>query len=287
MLQRIMTVLIGVPIVVFCTYSGGLWFFLMVTSLAVISLNEFFNLMKSKGLSPYYTLGNFFTLLFIVFIQMKSFLYLNNLFPWLSTILKDPSWESAFSGILTAAIISIFCAAIFIRRTAMATVNIAITVLGTLYVGWLFSYLVLLRDLTPHGACLFFLMITIWANDTAAYLIGGKFGKKQLSPYISPKKTVVGAVAGFVFALAVAFIFGMLWEKTYLPANWIQYLVLGALIGVFSQLSDLSESLIKRDAGAKDSSRLVPGHGGVLDRMDSFIFAAPVAYYFLVWFIIK
>ena len=272
MLKRILTVLITVPIIIFCTYSGGLWFFLMVTSLAVISLNEFFNLMKTKGLSPYYTLGNFFTLFFIVFIQMT---------------LKHPAWESAFSAILTASIIAVFCTAIFIRRTAMATVNIAITVLGTLYVGWLFSYLVLLRDLTPHGACLFFLMITIWANDTAAYLIGGKFGRKQLSPYISPKKTVVGAIAGFIFALAVAFVFGMLAEKTYIPANWIQYLFLGTLIGIFSQLSDLSESLIKRDAGAKDSSRLVPGHGGVLDRMDSFIFAAPVAYYFLVWFIIK
>lgn len=272
MLQRILTVLIGVPIVVFCTYFGGLWFFFMVTSLAVISLNEFFNLMRSKGLSPYYTLGNLFTLFFIVFIQLT---------------LKHPSWESAFSVILTASIISIFCAAIFIRRTAMATVNIAITLLGTLYVGWLFSYLVLLRDLTPHGACLFFLLLTVWAGDTASYFIGGRFGVKQLSPYISPKKTVVGSAAGFTFALAGAYIFGVLAEGMLVPVNWAHYLILGSLIGVFSQLSDLSESLIKRDAGAKDSSRLVPGHGGILDRMDSFIFTAPIVYYYLTWFILK
>jgi phosphatidate cytidylyltransferase len=169
----------------------------------------------------------------------------------------------------------------------MATANIAITLLGTLYIGWLFSYLVLLRALTPHGAFLFLLMFTVWANDTVAYFFGKKFGRTQLSPYISPKKTVSGAVAGFLAALAVGYVFGMIFEKTFVPVNWPHYLIMGALIGIIGQISDLSESLIKRDAGVKDSSNLVPGHGGVLDRMDSFIFTAPVLYYYLTWFVLK
>jgi phosphatidate cytidylyltransferase len=270
MIARILTVLISVPIIAACTYFGGLWFFFLVAILAAVSLNEFYNLMRSKGLSPYYAIGNFFTLLFIVYIQLA---------------LMHPNWESASSAILTAAVIVTFSAGIFIRRTAMATVNTAITLLGMLYVGWLFSYLVLLRNMTLHGANLFFLLVAVWACDSAAYLFGKTFGKKQLSPYISPSKTVIGSIAGFIFAVGVAYVFGMLVEHARVPGKWMHYLILGAVIGVIAQISDLAESLIKRDAGAKDSSKLVPGHGGILDRMDSFVFTAPVVYYYLVWFV--
>jgi len=272
MLKRMLTILVAVPVIFLCTYFGGIPFFILVTALAIVSLNEFYNLLKSKGLSPYYTIGNLFTLLIIILVQFT---------------LKHPNWEPVSSALLTLAVITNFTAAIFVRRTAMATANIATTLLGMLYVGWLFSYLVLLRALTPHGAYLFFLMITIWAADTVAFLVGTKLGKRQLSPYISPKKTVEGAVIGFIVAVIASFIFGIIKEQSLLPVNYIHYIILGAIIGIFAQISDLSESIIKRDAGVKDSSNLVPGHGGVLDRMDSFIFTAPVVYYYLIWFVIK
>jgi len=272
MIKRILTVFFSIPVIFFLTWFGGFWFFLMVTTLAIISLNEFYNMMKGKGFSPYYTIGNLFTLAIIVFIH---------------NTLKHPNWEPVSSAILTSAVIVTFSVAIVIRRSAMATANIAITLLGTLYIGWLFSYLVLLRALTPHGAFLFLLMFTVWANDTVAYFFGKKFGKRQLSPYISPKKTISGSAAGFLAALAVAYVFGMIFEKALIPSIWPHYLIMGALIGIIGQVSDLSESLIKRDAGVKDSSNLVPGHGGVLDRMDSFIFAAPALYYYLTWFVLK
>jgi len=272
MMERLFTVLVAVPIIFACTYFGGIWFFLLVSVLAAISINEFYNLMKKKGFNPYYTLGNFFSLLIIILIH---------------NTLKHPDWEPVSSAILTAAIISCFCAGIFIRRSAQATANISVTVLGILYVGWLFSYLVLLRALTDNGIFLFFLMFAVWIADTLAYIVGKKIGKRQLSPYISPKKTVEGAIAGFVGAMIAAIAFGMLYENTLIPVNMMHYLLMGALIGVFAQISDISESIIKRDAGVKDSSNIVPGHGGVLDRMDSFIFTAPILYYYITVFFLR
>ncbi|MFA5103917.1 MAG: phosphatidate cytidylyltransferase [Candidatus Margulisiibacteriota bacterium] len=272
MIERLLTVLVSVPVIFACTYFGGLWFFALVAVIATISINELYNLMKKKGFNPYYTLGNLFNLIIITFVY---------------NTIKHPSWEPASTAILTAAVLCCFCAGIFIKRSAHATANISITLLGILYVGWLFSYLVLLRALTPHGEFLFLLMFVVWTADTLAYFIGKQFGKRQLSPYISPKKTIEGAVAGFAGAVIAAVLFGMAYEGTFYPVNIMHYLMIGGFVGIVGQLSDLSESLIKRDAGAKDSSNIIPGHGGVLDRMDSFIFTAPLLYYYITTFFLK
>ena len=151
-----------------------------------------------------------------------------------------------------------------------------------IYVGWFFSYLIFIRGLTEHGGYLFFLMFTIWAMDIAAYLAGRIFGHTPLAPSISPQKTWEGAIAGFVIALIAAVIFS--WTA---QLELGHALILGGLIGVFGQLSDLIESLIKRDAGAKDSSNIIPGHGGVLDRIDSFVLTAPLMYYYVILFVLK
>ncbi len=269
MIERLLTVLVAVPAIFACTYFGGLWFFGLVAVLAAVSINEFYNLMKKKGFNPYYTLGNVFSLAIIIFVH---------------NTIKHPSWEPASAAILTAAVLCCFCAGIFIKRSAQATANISITLLGILYIGWLFSYLVLLRALTPNGEFLFLLMFAVWTADTLAYFAGKFFGRRQLSPYISPKKTIEGAVAGFFGAVIAAVAFGMIYEQTFYPGHILHYLIIGGFVGIAGQLSDLSESLIKRDAGAKDSSNIVPGHGGVLDRMDSFIFTGPLLYYYITVF---
>lgn len=269
MIERLLTALVAVPVIFACTYFGGLWFFALVAVIAVISINEFYNLMKKKGFSPYYTLGNIFSLGIIVFVH---------------NTINHPNWEPASAAILTAAVICCFLAGIFIKRSAHATANISITLLGVLYIGWLFGYLVLLRALTLHGEFLFLLMFAIWTADTLAYFVGKSFGRRQLSPYISPKKTIEGAVAGLAGAVMAAVIFGAAYEQALYPANLAHYIIIGIFVGIVAQLSDLSESLVKRDAGAKDSSNIVPGHGGVLDRMDSFIFTAPLLYYYVIMF---
>jgi phosphatidate cytidylyltransferase len=173
-------------------------------------------------------------------------------------------------------------AGIFLKREKDTIVDVAITILGMIYVGWFLSYLIFIRSLTEHGGYLFFLMFTVWAMDITAYLAGRFLGRTPLFPSISPKKTWEGSLAGFFICLVAAGIFSRTASLEIGHA-----LVLGALIGVFGQISDLIESLIKRDAGVKDSSNIVPGHGGVLDRIDSFVLTAPLMYYYVVWFVLK
>ena len=271
MLARIITMLVCVPIIFASTYFGGLAFLALVLVLALFSINEFYLSMKKKGFDPVFVLGNFFTIFFLV----------------IAYLALKKNWEPAHSAVLTFAVIITLGYGIFLKNKKESTLNIAVTVFGIIYVGWMFSYLMFIRDLTPPTACipgayLYFLMITIWANDIASYIIGIKFGKTKLCPNISPKKTVEGAVAGFIVCLIAAVIFGYL-----IDTQWPYALLLGAIVGVVAQISDLVESLIKRDVGIKDSSLVLPGHGGVLDRMDSFILTAPVMYYYLVWLLQK
>ena len=248
MLPRILTIIVSVPIIVACTYYGGWGFFVLVTALAVLSLNEFYSLMNKKGYSPSYLVGMIATVFFT----------------WFTTYtLKHPHWEPYATGILTTAIIITFAAGIFLKKAQDSTVNASITLLGILYIGWLFSYLILIREMTLHGAYLFFLIIAVWTCDVTAYLVGTFFGRVKLSPYISPKKTVEGAVSGLVVSVIAAAIFSRL-----IGMSLVHGIILGFVIGIVCQISDLVESLIKRDAGVKDSSNIIPGHGGFLDRMD-------------------
>jgi len=266
MVPRILTTIISLPILIACVYFGGVAFLLLVLALALLSINEFYSMMQKKDFHPAYWVGNFFTIFFIVFAYYA---------------LKK-NWEPAHSAILTGAALVTMVSTLFLKRPKDAIVDIAVTLFGMMYIGWFFSYFIFIRSLTERGAYLLFLMGTIWAFDVVAFLFGTAFGKHRLFPSVSPKKSVEGAVAGFIFCLIAAGIFGY-----YAGFDMTHSLILGAIIGVVAQLSDLVESLIKRDAGVKDSSALVPGHGGFLDRMDSFILAAPIFYYYLVWVILR
>jgi len=266
MLPRVLTALVTAPIVVACTYFGGLAFLILILALAVVSINEFYNMMKIRDFNPAYWVGNFFTVFFIVFAYYA---------------LKK-NWEPAHSAILTGAVMITMISVLFLKRPKNAIADIGVTLLGMIYIGWFFSYFLFIRALTDRGAYLLFMMGTIWALDIVAFIFGTAFGKHKLLPSVSPKKSIEGAVAGFVFCLSAAWIFGY-----YAGFDAAHSLILGAVMGVAAQLSDLFESMIKRDAGVKDSSNLVPGHGGVLDRIDSFILAAPVFYYYLVWVLLR
>jgi len=266
MKARMLTILIAVPIIFACTYYGGIPFLLLILLLTLTSINEFYNLMMKKGYFPAYWVGNLIAIFFIVF----------------SHYAVGRHWEPAHSALLTTAVTIAAISGIFLKRQEDTIVDVAVTILGMIYIGWFFSYLIFIRAMTVHGGYLFFLMLTIWANDVVAYLVGRYFGRHKLAPQISPNKTWEGAVAGFLTCVAAAEIFSGI-----AMINGTHALIIGALIGIMAQLSDLVESLIKRDAGVKDSSNIIPGHGGALDRMDSFILTAPLLYYYIVWFVQK
>ncbi|MGB9613146.1 MAG: phosphatidate cytidylyltransferase [Candidatus Margulisiibacteriota bacterium] len=266
MLARTITIVLSVPVICFCIYYGGMPFLLLVLSLALVAVNEFYNMMLKKGYFPAYYVGNVITAFFIVVAY---------------NALKR-NWEPAHSALLTLAAAMAMISGIFLKREKDTIVDIAVTILGMIYVGWFFSYLIFIRSLTEHGGYLFFLVFTIWAMDITAYLVGKYFGKTPLFPSVSPKKTWEGAIAGFLLCLVAALIFS---QTAQLEVG--HALMLGLLIGIFGQVSDLVESLIKRDVGVKDSSQIIPGHGGVLDRIDSFVLPAPLMYYYLVFFVLK
>lgn len=266
LLLRSLTILVAVPIIWGCVFYGGLYFLGMLLLLALFSVNEFYSLMMKKGYYPAFVVGNVITIFFIVF----AYYSLNK------------GWEPAHAAILTIAATIALMAGVFLKREEDTIVDVAVTVLGMIYIGWFFSYFLFIRNLTDHGGYLFFLMFTIWGMDTVAYLVGKKFGKHKMAPNISPNKSWEGAIAGFITCIIAADIF-----SGFAQINGTHAIILGVIICVVAQLSDLVESVIKRDAGVKDASSIVPGHGGVLDRMDSFILTAPLMYYYVVWVILR
>jgi len=153
------------------------------------------------------------------------------------------------------------------------------TIAGILYIGWLLSHLVALRGLEGGRNWVFFVLFVTWASDTTAFFTGRKLGRHKLAPSISPGKTWEGSISGIGAAIAMSILF-FTPTPFQLPLTYWQAIPLSIAVSILGQLGDLTESLLKRNMGVKDSGRLMPGHGGLLDRMDSIIFAGVVVYYF-------
>jgi phosphatidate cytidylyltransferase len=154
---------------------------------------------------------------------------------------------------------------------------------GILYVGWLLSILVSLR-LEAGRNWLYLALFTTFASDSAAYFIGKAFGRHKMAPSISPGKTWEGAVGGVCGAVILSLLFTLA-TPLQLPLSYLQAIILGILISVFGQIGDLAESALKRSGGVKDSGNLMPGHGGLLDRMDSIVFAGAVVYLYYIFLV--
>ena len=185
-----------------------------------------------------------------------------------------------------------FASQIFRNQVNVPFLPVASALTGAVYIGWAFGYhLILLRHLSNSAGkqmgseLILFLLVVIWCGDTAAYIFGKWLGKHKLAPRISPGKTIEGAFACLCFGTL-----GGLGIWLFLPnlretLSLAHTLGLGILLGVISQIGDLSASMIKRNADVKDSGTLIPGHGGLLDRCDSLIFSAPTLYYYFQYFV--
>lgn len=167
-----------------------------------------------------------------------------------------------------------------IREIANAARDVAYAVLGFLYIPLLLMHLVMLHQTTYGWQWLLVIMLIVMTNDSAAYYTGSAFGKHRLYPQVSPKKSIEGALGGLVGSIGGT----MLAKFTFFPQLTLRdALVTAIFIGTLGQAGDLFESLLKRSFGVKDSGNSIPGHGGVLDRLDSIIFAAPAMYYYVVY----
>ena len=180
--------------------------------------------------------------------------------------------------VLTFLVLGFCLIALFrLKEIRQAAGDAALILMGFLYVPLLLSHLVMIRML-PHGVSwLFLIMVIVMAGDSAAYYVGSSFGRTKLYPAVSPKKSVEGALGG----LAGSLIGALISKGLFFPELSVGDCVACALLlGVLGQLGDLFESLVKRSCGVKDSGVIIPGHGGILDRMDSILFAGPAAYYY-------
>lgn len=268
--KRVISALIGIPVLIFTVYHGGLLFLGLVAVLAFLGLNEFYGLVQKKG------------------IVLSKVLFITNGLIFIFLPLTNIPNSFLFDFFLFYVLISTLVTELFKSETKNALLNTSLTFLGVIYVGWLSAHLVYLRNLPGGFFYVILVLLVTWANDTGAYFVGINLGKRKLCPHISPNKTVEGALGGLICSLIAALITG-LWINSLLSVvnfSLGQLLLLGLLISFAAQLGDLAESLFKRDAGLKDSSNLIPGHGGVLDRFDSLLLAVPVVYYYLRVFIL-
>ncbi|MCA9804291.1 MAG: phosphatidate cytidylyltransferase [Cyanobacteria bacterium HKST-UBA02] len=270
---------------------GGLVFPLILGWACYIGGNEFITMAQAKGYKPSVKIVRGMIISFFALTAIPSL-------PGLS--LPPEFAHDHFPILLTVGICISFFRLLFRTESPPASIaDIASTIMGFIYVGWLPSHLVMLRNLSPPGveaianplqqpgfAYVWAGLFIIWATDVFAYYVGKRWGKHKLHPEVSPKKTVEGALGGLMAAVFWATVVVYLADNYLFPSHPFQYKLiqaplLGIVVSLASQLGDLCESLMKRDAGMKDSSNVIPGHGGMLDRGDSMIFGGPIAYYWI------
>lgn len=269
LLPRILTALVGLPLVIAAIYFGGIFFMVFVFAIIMACLYEY-GLVLLKAKKPVSRTG------LIVFGVLMTIAAMAGRLP---DMVDLPSNISGFFIALTLA--GLFLFEMF--RKAPSFERVANTFLGVMLIPWCLAHLVNIRMIEPYGEYFTYIVFfAVWANDSAAYAIGCWLGKHRLKEVVSPKKSWEGAIAGFVVAIAITM---LLWDMFYPNITWQQAFVLGACLSVLAQVSDLAESLFKRNAGVKDSSGILPGHGGVLDRFDAFLLSAPVIYYLVLFMI--
>lgn len=258
--KRVITSLYAIPLLIILIWFDKPlpWFTLFIALWGALAAFEFYRMVAGSKAPPLTYFGIIWTLLFIL----------------------SPHFDYGFLPLLLFASAVILSPILLILRPRKESffASWVWTMAGILYVGWLLSYLVALR-LEVGRSWVFLAIFTTFGSDMAAFFVGRALGKHRLAPRISPGKTWEGAVAGvfgaIIASLIVVAVFSM-------PLSFGQAILLGLLVSIFGQIGDLLESLFKRNMGVKESGKLLPGHGGLLDRMDSVVFAGIVVYLFYI-----
>lgn len=256
--------IVFIPLFVLLVKYGGIHLYFFFLSIGIlVALREFFNMLKAKGYHPHPFLGYFLA--------------------WL--ILFSAYWgNSVLAPLLTltfALIVLLLSLLLEKEELNFRLESAATTYFGLIYVAWLMTFLQLVRQLPLGPSLIFYLFLITWSNDTGAFYAGRAWGQRKLAPVISPNKSVEGALGGLFFGLCSSFV-AKYWFFPQLALR--ECLFLGLLLGVCGQLGDLVESMLKRSTQVKDAGNAIPGHGGILDRVDSLLFTAPVLYLYAILF---
>ena len=255
-------------------FYGGLPLFLLTLLVIYFATKEYVLILRHKGFYP----------------SIKVILFADAFFALLAYLNKF----NMLSFAVTISSIVAFIWVLFKGRQPYIA-NVATTILGFIYSGLFPLYLIFIRDIGTQPVYqylikmpsqqeglwyLVLLFFCVLFTDTGCYYFGTKYGKHKIAPVISPNKTIEGAIGGSLCAIIGAIAIGY-----FINIDWYHGLIIGILIATFAQVGDLCESLIKRDAGVKDSGNTLPGHGGFLDRTDSYVFTLPILYYYFQYFV--
>jgi phosphatidate cytidylyltransferase len=308
LVSRVLVALVAIPAILFISYNGGILFFLFVCAVSCLALNELYVMAVLKGASPQRTLG------IVAAVFLNGAFFHERIQSFIGRVFFDGAFTAPFlttSWIVLIILLLFFVLLLVIelfRNKGSVFVNAGYTILGVVYIGVFLGTFIGIRELFGNefpsyfahdylngehgvsdaslhavvyawgGLTIIAIFVSIWMCDTAAYFGGIAMGRHKLFPRVSPNKTWEGAVWGFFAAVGTM----IAAQKFYLPyLKFHQALMIGIIIGACGQVGDLVESLFKRDAGVKDSSTIIPGHGGVFDRFDSLIFVSPILYLYL------
>ena len=287
--RRVLVGVIAAPLGVLVVFSGGWALAALLAILSALGAWEYFRIARASGLTPLEDVGIPLAGVVPLFVHAR---YLQ-------------LYELPLSG-MALAVLGILTLALFVRGVEGRPLGAAAsTVFGVLYTGGMLSFGYAIRyhpyviesvrvplgglAVTAGGLLLLLPLLLTWSSDIGAYFVGRAFGKRKLMPSVSPGKTVAGAVGGLLATMLVGWLYArfVLTPSTQLAFVRGGILVFAILVSIAAQIGDLAESLLKREAGVKDSSHIIPGHGGILDRFDSLLFVLPVSYVLfntlLVW----
>ena len=262
-LKRWITGLSALPFLIFFVYKGGLFFTTLVSAASLVALWEYYRIAapgKAKSLSAiilWWGYGICCAIIWAAYAVGTDFIL----------------------SLLTLNFVTIALISLFQFKADRSVLDVIIRqIQGIIYIPVMLGFLILIRENQSGAIWIFLLLAVIFAGDTSAYYVGSYLGRHKLSPAISPGKTIEGAIGG----LAANLVVGAIGKSFFLPGlPWGLSLLFFLAVGIAGQLGDLFESEMKRSSNIKDSSNILPGHGGVLDRIDALLFASPVAYFFI------
>lgn len=287
-MKRVLTAVVLIPLVLLVVFRAPLWLFaLVVAGIVVLALHEYLKITESYGIQPLKVPTYVVSLLTVQALMI------------LSSEIFLLSFPARIGAIFSPAILLILPVVfgiplVFRSDIRMALPAAAVSAFGVFYIAVSLSLLMPLRQSAGNEFLLVFVLFSVWAGDIAAYYVGRSLGRHKLAPLVSPKKSWEGAIASVVASVAVA----VLIFKYREPINslfiahhdepisftaefsWVSVLIIGVMTNVTAQFGDLFESALKRGAGVKDSGTLLPGHGGILDRIDALLFAIPTVWYY-------
>jgi phosphatidate cytidylyltransferase len=287
-MKRVLTAVVLVPVVLLLLFKAP-WpvFVLAIAAVIILTLREYLDITEAYGMKPFRWLTYLVSILVVFAFTAYNFRWTNG------TLLEEFLLLITLSYLL-AVIFGV--PVVFRKEMRMAVPAAAMSLLGILYIAVSLGLLIRFRHLPKNEYLIVFILFSVWGGDIAAYYVGKNFGRHKLAPVVSPNKSWEGAIASVIASIGIALMV-FHWRETFnaffthepdlsnivpvpVPLGLLQVIVLGLITNIAAQLGDLFESALKRGAGVKDSGTILPGHGGVLDRIDALLFAIPVVWYY-------